>query len=94
MLKIVAKQVVKEECIAEYQKITAELVEKSNAEEGCIAYELVQSNDDPKVHAFIEVWKDQAAHKLHSETEHFVRIVGQIGKLIESEDVLFAKQIH
>ncbi len=86
MIKIVAKAVVKEEKIEEFQKVASELVEKSQAEEGNVSYSLNQNISDSCRHAFIEIWKDQDAIDKHNASEHFTTL---IPKLVEmcSEDL-------
>ncbi len=71
MIKITAKMVVKEECIAAFQKEAEALVKGSRAEAGNVSYSLNQSTQDPCVHCFIEIWKDQAAIDSHNATTHF-----------------------
>ena len=86
MIKIVARCIVRPECIQQYQALARELVEKSQAEAGNISYTLNQSTGDPRVHCFLEIWKDQAAIDFHNATEHFTRIVPQLRPMRESSD--------
>ena len=86
MIKIVARSTVRPECIEEYQSLARELVERSQAEEGNISYTLNQSTRDPRVHCFLEIWKDQQAIDLHNASEHFTRIVPQLRPMRESSD--------
>ena len=81
MIKIVAKMVVREDAINSFHALAQELVEKSRAEEGNISYSLNQSITDSKVHAFIEIWKDQAAIDSHNKTEHFTSILPKLAEL-------------
>ena len=81
MIKIVAQIVVKEECIDEFHGIAAELVEKSQAEEGNVSYSLNQSINDKCKHAFIELWKDQEAIEKHNASEHFTSLLPKLGEL-------------
>ncbi len=83
MIKIVARCVVREDCIAQYQELAKELVAKSQAEEGNLSYTLNQSLSDPRVHTFLECWKDQAAIDSHNASEHFTRIIPQMAALRE-----------
>ena len=78
MIKIVAKMVVREDAIGQFHELAKELVEKSRAEEGNISYSLNQSTADRKLHAFIEIWKDQAAIDAHNQTEHFTTILPEL----------------
>lgn len=88
MIVIIAKQVIKEEYIEKYHEITAELVEKSRAEEGCVFYNSVQSQTDKRVHNFVECWKDQEAIDMHGATEHFQRIVPKLADMFDEEEVV------
>ena len=81
MIKIVAKMVVREDAIGQFHALAKELVEKSSAEEGNVSYSLNQSVTDPKIHAFIEIWKDQAAIDSHNKTEHFTAILPKLAEL-------------
>lgn len=88
MIRIIAEHIIKKECIEQYHQLAKELVEKSQQEAGCISYVLEQSIEDERVHAFIEEWADQEAIDIHNQTEHFKRIIPQLGQLFdEKEDV-------
>ena len=86
MIKIIARRVVRPENIEQYEALARELVEKSQAEAGNISYTLNKSTADPKVHTFIEIWKDQAAIDAHNASEHFTRLVPRLGSLVEQAD--------
>ncbi len=83
MIKIVSRRIIRTECIAAFQALARELVRESQAETGCLGYTLNQSRSDPRVHAFIECWADQAAIDAHSASAHFGRIVPQFAALTE-----------
>lgn len=86
MIKIVARQVIRKECIAKYRKLTKELVEKSQAEAGNVMYTSNQSIEDERVHCFIEIWKDQEAIDMHNASEHFQRIIPQLGEMFDAPE--------
>ena len=46
------------------------LVAPTRAEEGCINYDLHQSQADPAVFVFYENWTSQAALDAHTQTPH------------------------
>lgn len=81
MIKIVAKIVVKEDKIPEFQETARELVERSQAEEGNMSYTLNQSIQDKCQHAFIEIWKDDEAIEKHNASEHFTEILPKLGEM-------------
>lgn len=76
-----AKIVVKEDKIPEFQETARELVERSQAEEGNISYTLNQSIQDKCQHAFIEIWKDDEAIEKHNASEHFTEILPKLGEM-------------
>ena len=88
MIKIIARQVVREECIEQYRALARELVEKSRREAGCIHYQSLQGLTDRRIHIFVEEWKDQAAIEAHNASEHFTRIVPQLGELFAGEEIV------
>jgi len=85
MIKIVAKNTVKEDKKEELLSLVKELVDKSRAEEGNISYDLCEDINDSNVLTFIEEWKDQDAIDKHNATEHFTRLVPKIGELTIAE---------
>ena len=85
MIKIVAKNYVKPECVQAFKDTAKELIEKSRAEEGNIFYTLNVSVNDPSTLVFIENWKDQAAIEFHNKSEHFTGIVPKLGQLCARE---------
>ena len=88
MITIIAKQIIRKDCIEQYHALAKELVEKSRAEEGNISYTSNQSIQDERIHCFIEVWKDQEAIDIHNATEHFTRIVPQFGVMFDGPEVV------
>ncbi|MBQ1286148.1 MAG: antibiotic biosynthesis monooxygenase [Lachnospiraceae bacterium] len=85
MIKIIAKNYVKPECVQVFIDTAKELIEKSCAEEGNIFYTLNVSKNDPNTLVFIENWKDQAAIDFHNKTEHFTSIVPKLDEMCNRE---------
>ncbi|MCL2016481.1 MAG: antibiotic biosynthesis monooxygenase [Defluviitaleaceae bacterium] len=50
----------------------------SQAEEGCIEYNLYSDMDKPTSFSLIEKWRDQAAIDFHNATPHFTAHVGTL----------------
>ena len=93
MIKIVAKNILKEGKKAEFIKTAEELIQKSRAEEGNISYSLFEDVNNENIVAFIEEWKDLKAIEFHNNTEHFKRIVPMLGELREKSKVNLYKEI-
>lgn len=80
MIKIVSKNVIKDEKKEDFIKLAKELVEKSRQEQGCLSYGLFQDINNDSVFTFIEEWKDQKAIETHNKSEHFTRIIPLLGE--------------
>jgi len=88
MLKVIAQHYIKEEHLEAVRPLFRELVEKSRAEELCIAYDLFVDQNDPGHFIFVEEWPDKAALEIHANTEHFKRLVSQIRAIARQEGSL------
>jgi quinol monooxygenase YgiN len=78
MIKVVAKNYLKEGSKDDVLKLVEELIEETRLEAGCISYELFQSKRDPNEVTFIETWESSDALKAHTQAEHFTRIIPQL----------------
>ena len=87
MIKIVSKNLIKEDKIEEFKSLMKELVEKSSAEEGNIHYSLNVSRENHRMFAFIELWRDQEAIDKHNATEHFQRLVPMMRSMREDSEL-------
>ena len=86
MVKVVANNYVKAECVDEFLRLTKEIVEKTNAlDKGCIAYELFRDTKDPLHFAMIEEWEDQESLNAHMKAPHFIEIIPQLHALAAKE---------
>lgn len=90
MIKIIAKNMLKEGQKENFIKLAEELIEKSRKEEGCISYGLFEDINDNSVVTFIEEWKDEKAIEQHNNSEHFKRIIPLLAELrINKENNLY-----
>ena len=85
MIKVVARTIVREECIEAYHTLAKELVTETQKESGNISYTLNQSVENKKLHAMIEVWESREALDAHMASEHFKRIVPQMAEYAEEK---------
>lgn len=60
-----------------------ELAEKSQQENGCIAYGAFENSLDPTVLMICETWENQEVLSAHEKTQHFITLVGKTRKLSE-----------
>jgi len=80
MLKVIAQDFIKPECIEEVMPLYRELVAKTKKEPLCLAYDLFIDQKDAGHFIFIEEWPDRAALDAHCNTEHFKRLVPLINR--------------
>ena len=85
MIKVVAKSVVKKDCLERFKSIVTELIEETRKEKGNISYELYQDINNPCILTFIEEWSDEESLNLHMQTIHFTTIIPKLGLLRENE---------
>ena len=83
MIKIIARRIIKPDCVEAFETLAAELVRESRKEPGCLSYTLNRSTQDPRIHMFIEAWADRAAIEAHNASAHFTRLVPQFAPLSE-----------
>ena len=70
-----------EEKKKEFVTLAQELVKMSRTDEGCVAYDIFFSCTNPLVGMICETWRDQTVLDLHSQAEHFTRLVPQLKAL-------------
>ncbi len=81
MIAVYASHIVSAENAPKFIEIAAEMIAQTRKEKGNISYELVRGIEDPTVLAMMEKWEDMASLEEHMQSEHFKRIVPQLGAL-------------
>ena len=70
--------------------ILRQLVPASQAEPGCRIYQAYRDPAEPRVFRLFETYDDEAAFLVHTESEHFKRLVlGEAIPLLESRERAF-----
>ena len=88
MLKVVAEQYVKEECLEQFKELAKTIVEKTVAlDQGCISYSVCQDVHDPLHCSMIEEWESQEMLDKHMQAAHFIEIVPKIGECCAGKTV-------
>lgn len=82
-LRVVAHLRARQDKIRETKEALSELIGPTRSEAGCIAYELLQNNDDPTDFTFVEEWSGDDVLDAHLSSDH-------IQKLVARADELFA----
>ena len=82
MIALIAKLPIKEGKMDEAVAMFKELASKMTNDEGTEIYKICVDKNNPNVLTVIEGYKDEAALKLHSSTEHFKAFVGKSGAVV------------
>ena len=85
MIKVVAKALVKEECVSDFTAIGKKLVEASQKEDGNISYSMNVSTENPRLFCFIEIWESPQVLIAHSKAEHFLSAMGAMTPMAEEK---------
>lgn len=96
MIKVVANNYVKKECLDDFLRLNREIIEKTNTlDKGCIKYELWGDTQDPLHFAMIEEWESIADLEAHMQSAHFKEIIPQMGPFAskQGEITVFEKTI-
>ncbi len=75
MLKVIAQDFIKPDCVGIVMPLYRELVDRTRGEPRCLSYALFVDQKDPGHFVFIETWPDRAALDAHCASEHFRRLV-------------------
>ena len=67
---VIARFTAKEGAEAQLRGVLSALVEPTREEEGCLHYELVQSQANPRMFTFFEKWASVQALEAHTQTAH------------------------
>ncbi|MDA8428675.1 MAG: putative quinol monooxygenase [Geobacteraceae bacterium] len=84
---VVAKVVAKTAFVETVKAELLKLIEPTREEDGCIAYNLHQDNDDTAVFVFYETWENLPCLEKHLNSEHFKSYATTVGSLIEEKVV-------
>ena len=69
------------------------MVGPTRREDGCITYDLHRGADAGSAYLLHEVWESREAHRLHTQTAHFIRWNARKDALLAGRDATFWTQI-
>ncbi len=82
-LTVLARIKAKPDKLQQTESTLTGLIAPTREEPGCISYTLHQSNDDPCVFVFVEVWKSQPDLDAHLQKPHLQAFIAEAGELLE-----------
>lgn len=64
-------------------------------EEGCLVFDVNRDPADPQSFVLYEVYRDEAAHQAHRQTEHFQRFFAAAPDLVErrGDDLFVSRRV-
>ncbi|MBK7133776.1 MAG: antibiotic biosynthesis monooxygenase [Bacteroidales bacterium] len=96
-MMIIARLTVKPERAKDFVEAAKDIIAKSNAEEGCLYYQLFQDPYDNSKFVFVEEYKNQAAVDAHFAAEYFNAFGPKISDMLvgaaEIKVVTVAKEV-
>lgn len=81
-VRVVARITARPETAGELKSVLLRLVQPTRAENGCVRYELHQSETDPADFVFLEEWRDGAAIAAHMQTPHVQEALAKAATLL------------
>ena len=81
-VRVVARIVAQPDKVQELKALLLRLVEPTRAEEGCLRYELHQSDTDPADFVFLEEWINSAAIAAHMQSPHVLEALEKAASLL------------
>ena len=93
MIKVISQSIIKENHLSDALQLYELLVKETVKEQGCISYELFQAFDNPNSLTLIEEWEDEEALHRHTETPHFIDLVGKLAEYEQELPVHIYKKL-
>jgi len=90
MIKVVAKMTLSPEAKENALPVLEELIAMTVQEDGCVNYNFCADNANADEYAIIETWETQEALDVHSNSEHFGRLVPKLADLATGDIQIFA----
>ncbi|MCH4889222.1 antibiotic biosynthesis monooxygenase [Acidaminobacter sp. JC074] len=85
MIRVVARNHIKNDKLKEAVKLSMSLVETSRQEEGCLSYDLCQDTNDSQILTMIEEWFSKEALENHLRSDHVRDVFKKVEPLLEKE---------
>lgn len=80
---VIARFTAKAGCENRLRDVLSALVAPTRAEAGCLHYEMVQSQADPRQFMFFEKWEDEPSLMAHASAPHVIRARAERAGLLD-----------
>jgi len=86
---VIAQLAVSQQASEEFKQLVAEVVAKSQNEEGCLSYNVYQdSGNEISTFVFWEEYQNDTALEQHNNSEHFKHFFAAVAQLFSCEPTL------
>ena len=82
-LTVLARIKARTEQLQQVERMLTGLIGPTRQEPGCISYTLHQSDVDPCVFVFVEIWKSQADLDEHLQKPYLQAFIAEAGELLD-----------
>ena len=79
----------KTESIEIFKSLLLDLVPNSKKETACLQYDLHQSDEEPTIFIFHEVWENEAGLKLHNEQSYLISFFENAKPLLQEAPIVY-----
>lgn len=69
-VRVVARVVALPDKVEQVKSVLLQIIEPTRQEQGCISYELLQNQQEPRDFTFVEEWENDALLQVHLASAH------------------------
>lgn len=87
-IRVVARFLALPDRIEELRDVLVGLIEPTRQEQGCVLYELLQNNQEPREFTFVEEWTSERDLDLHLASDHIAAALERLPELLDGDGVI------
>ncbi|MBD1923093.1 antibiotic biosynthesis monooxygenase [Microcoleus sp. FACHB-831] len=84
-VRVVARVVALPDKVEQVKSILLHIIEPTRQEQGCISYELLQNQQEPRDFTFVEEWENDALLQVHLASAHIHEAGKKLNGLVVGE---------
>lgn len=84
-ITVVARVVALPDKVDQVKSVLLQIIEPTRQEQGCISYELLQNQQEPRDFTFVEEWENDALLQVHLASAHIHEAGKKLNGLVVGE---------
>jgi quinol monooxygenase YgiN len=84
-VRVVARVVALPDKVEQVKSVLLQIIEPTRQEQGCIRYELLHNQQDPRDFTFVEEWENEALLQVHLASAHIHEAGKKLNGLVVGE---------